>query len=43
MKYIVQTNKVASKEIEQLTNSIQLLNDVESNYIYMQGFADGCY
>ncbi len=39
--YELLSNKVASKEVEQLTNSIQLLNDVESNYIYMQGFADG--
>ena len=34
-------NKIGADEIEKFANSIHLLNDLENNYIYIQGLSDG--
>ena len=39
--YELLANKIGIDEVEKFANSIHLLNDLESNYIYIQGFADG--
>lgn len=39
--YEMLTNKLNNSDIKKLANSIYSLNDLECNYIYMQGFIDG--
>lgn len=39
--YEMLKNKLNNDDIENLTNSIYSLNDLECNYIYLQGFIDG--
>lgn len=39
--YEMLKNKLNNDDIENLTNSIYSLNDLECNYIYLQGFVDG--
>ena len=39
--YEMLKNKLNNNDIENLTNSIYSLNDLECNYIYLQGFVDG--
>ena len=39
--YEMLKNKLNNDDIENLTNSNYSLNDLECNYIYLQGFVDG--
>ena len=39
--YEMLTNRLNNDDIEKFANSIYSLNDLEWNYIYLQGFIDG--
>ena len=39
--YELLVDKIGADEIEKFADSIHLLNDLENNYIYIQGLADG--
>ena len=39
--YEMLINKLNNDDIENFANSIHTLNDLECNYVYLQGFIDG--